>query len=539
MPISSIIEQPATDDLKAAYRPIVLKVRASRTDAAAQPPVVYCDIYVNDVYYKSQEKTQYAVLGSTNSDWQFDIQDACQEILRSIIAANGGSTIVTASDSFATIYCKFRSSGFDVDGFITPEDTAPIQGTGSNSPVAGTGTQSNSFYIVNAVLQHENNQDLATHLDAYKRGTWDSAAHPLTHRNESYQVCVGNSDYFPIVYTGSAALSCIKVNYTLNDGTTGVVNDCGSVYPDCPVVSGISIGSENNGDGTQTFTFTWGTPSPLLTGIVIQYRIDGSSDPFTNVSGSTASGRTLTLPLGLYEFKFQMNGACNAATSSTSTGQGIEASTCVPVAIVGSPSLPDGHSGVGYGYSFSVSGDSPFSLSAIVNPAWMTIAVTGSSVGFTGTPDISDEGTAIPVSFTIDNACGSVDFADTIDVTSLARTLTFFAALSHSTFSQVGATLNAAIDVPIGLVHVFAEGYNGADCDTSAIAGAQVHDLTIGAGSTTNSGSVFPTGDWTTANSFSMYNCEMSINGIYYGFVNPGDVITMGSYTVTIIFDGC
>ncbi len=89
MPISSIILQPAANDLKAAYRPVTLTVSATATGGGT-PPVVYCDIYVNGTYYKSLEKTQYTVSGQ----WKFDIQDACQEVLESNIAANGGTNSV-------------------------------------------------------------------------------------------------------------------------------------------------------------------------------------------------------------------------------------------------------------------------------------------------------------------------------------------------------------------------------------------------------------------------------------------------------------
>lgn len=538
MPITSIISQPSVNDLKAAYRPIVFVVRATRTDANARPPVVYCDIYVNGVYYKSQEKTQYKTLNLSNSDWQFDIQDACQEVLASYLAApNGGSAIVSASPLMALVSCKFRSSGFDADGFITPEDTAPVQGTGSAIPVAGTGTSSNDFYVINATIQHDQNQIFTDHLNAYKTGTWGADTYPLTHRPAGYKLCENDSDYFPIVDLSGNPVSCVVINYTLKDGTTGSLNDC-SVFPTCPIVSGISISPVDNGNGTQTFTFTWGTPDPLLTAIVIQYRDDGSSDPFTSVSGSTASGRTITLPLGLYEFKFQMNGACNTNTSSTFTGEGISAPACVPVSIVGTPVLPDGFSGVDYSYSFNVAGDAPYSVTDYVGPAWLTPSVAGNIISLTGTPEISDEGTGISVAFTIENACGSVPFSDTIDITSLARTLSFSAVMGVPSYSQIIGALNAPVDVDFDIVNMLADGYDAIDCSGSASASVQAHDLTIIAGGLSQSGSVFPTGNWALVNSFTITSVTLRIAGSLYS-VFPGDVLTIGSYSVTIIWDGC
>lgn len=532
MPITSIISQPAANSLNAAYRPIVFVVGATRTDGDPRPPVVYCDIYINSTYYKSLEKTQ-----PFESGWQFDIQDACQEILKTFIAPNGEDSIASATSLFATISVKFRSSGYDVDGFITAEDTAPIQGTGSTSPTPGTGTASNSFYVVNATLQHDQNQDLEAHLNSYKQGTWDASAYPLTHRGTApggttYKVCQGDSDYFPIVYIGDAGLSCIILNYTLQDGTTGGVNDCG-LFPSCPIVSGIGISPHDNGNGTQTFTFTWGTPDPLLTSIVIQYRTDGSSGAFTNVSGSTASGRTLTLSLGLYEFKFQMDGSCNATTSSTFSGEGIEAPTCVPITITGSSSLPEAHSGVLYSTGISTAGDVPTSVTDFVGPAWMTPSIFGTEVVLSGTPDISDEGTGIPVSFTVHNACGSDDFSGSIDVTSLARTLTFSANKQFALPQDIYISLNQPVDTNF-VVRSYADGFASGDCSASATSATQLSDKNFPAGDFSLNGADIVTGDWTIANSFSMYNAFVDEIPVF-----PGDVIFIGSFSVTIVFDGC
>lgn len=89
---------------------------------------------------------------------------------------------------------------------------------------------------------------------------------------------------------------------------------------------------------------------------------------------------------------------------------------CIAVAIVGTPVLPDGSIDTPYTYSFDVTGTAPFNLSAIVKPSWMTIAVNGTTIEFSGTPDV--DGTSIPVSFTINNCSGdTANFSDTIDVT--------------------------------------------------------------------------------------------------------------------------
>lgn len=220
MPIISIISQPATNSLNAAYRPVVFQVRASNTDNTAVPPVVYCDIYFNGTFYKTIDKTQYKILNTTDSDWQFDIQDACQEIFNKIIGLYGGSSIIKIDELLMQGYCKFRSSGYNAGGFITAENSAPVQGTGTVSPTSGTGTQSRTFYILNTALQHQNNQDLSTHLASYKNGTWQNIAFPLTHRLNSYNLGIVSNDYFPFVYIGSKALKCIKIFYRNKNQTS-------------------------------------------------------------------------------------------------------------------------------------------------------------------------------------------------------------------------------------------------------------------------------------------------------------------------------
>lgn len=407
MPISSIISQPAADSLNAAYRPIVFRVSATATSGGT-PPVVYCDIYVNDIYYKSQQKTQSGAGG-----WQFDIQDACQEVLKSFIAGNGGTNIIPANTVFTTVFCKFRSSGFDADGFITPEDTPPVQGTGSTAPTAGTGTSSNTFYVVNSTLQHDQNQDLASHLAAYKTGSWDASTWPLTHRIAGYRLSENDSDYFPIVCLG-ADPTCITVNYTLNDGTTGSANDCG-VTTACPMVTGIDVEVSDNGDGTQTISAFWDSPDPILTTINMQYRITGVGSYTSHIVLAAAGTTSVTVPLGTYDVRLQASGACNSSLSSVHV-VGVDPPECEPVDVTDlSPILDDAHVGSSYIYILPVSGTTPITKSAVTKPAWMTIS-EGPSTTLTGIPSSGDVGTNIPVIFTLTNACGSITINTTINV---------------------------------------------------------------------------------------------------------------------------
>jgi len=247
MAIISISQQPLFDAINAAYRPIILKTIATRTDGQPVPPVVYCDIYIGGIYYKSLSKTQYSAVSVGDSEWTFDIADALQEVLSYSIPLYGESLIKLLPNNFRQVYVKFRSSGFDVAGFIVPEGTAPVQGTGSNPPVAGTGTQSNTFYAINATLQHLESQDLATHLNSMKTLTWSGNAYPLTHRpSTKYKVCVGDNDYKAIVYLGADGLGGISIDYTTNAGVSGIT-DYTYPAPELPAISGKGIYNIPNG----------------------------------------------------------------------------------------------------------------------------------------------------------------------------------------------------------------------------------------------------------------------------------------------------
>ncbi len=88
---------------------------------------------------------------------------------------------------------------------------------------------------------------------------------------------------------------------------------------------------------------------------------------------------------------------------------------CVPVGIIGPGLLPDGILDAPYAFTIALSGTLPFTLSSIVAPSWLTIAVDGSDIIFSGTPDVED--LAIDVSFTVENCTSdTVDFSDAIDV---------------------------------------------------------------------------------------------------------------------------
>lgn len=411
MPIISIITQPASNDLKAAYRPVVLRVSATRTDGNATPPLVYCDIYVNGIFYKSMPRTQYALLNPSDSEWQFDIQDACQEILSQMIASNGGSSIVQAPTLIASVYCKFRSSGYDVNGFLTSEGTAPIQGTGTTAPTAGTGTQSNTFFVAMSALQHEQNQDLPSHLNYFKNGTWASNVYPLTHRPNEYKVCAGDSDYFPIVNLGSSDPLCLKLYYKYNsaDGYSSA-SMCGEVPCTGVSIPAFAFSDAISGTAYSKSITIVGT-TPLTLSIIAKpawMSIDLTGNTLT-FSGTPGGGDIASaVPVN-----FSITNACGSDAAYKSINV---VSSCTAVAIVGTPDLPNAYTGIAYEYDITLSGTAPFSVGSFSGPAWMSASITDNILKLTGTPATGDVGTAISVAVTITNACGSVDFSDTLNV---------------------------------------------------------------------------------------------------------------------------
>ena len=212
----TIIQQPGgTSGLRimAAYRPIVFDV-----EFMEKPPVTYCDIYFGGIYYKTLSKTT----PENSNIYRFDISDACQEYLSSELAPINSNSLNIPSKYFVECFCRFRTSKYDSNGFISQEKIIPVQGTSSNAPVEGGGKQSLTFYVLNAVLQHENNQNFQKHLKSIPHLEITETPEskntlPLTHRPIEYKICVNDSDFYPIVtcYTPKK----INLQVKLKDGT--------------------------------------------------------------------------------------------------------------------------------------------------------------------------------------------------------------------------------------------------------------------------------------------------------------------------------
>lgn len=421
MPIVSIISQPADGQLMAAYRPVVYRVAAKRTDGQPVPPVVYCDIYFDGTYYKSMSKTQYDKLNTTDSEFEFDISDSAQEFLRYQLPVNGGSVVLEASNVFKQCACKFRSSGFDSDGFLTVEDTAPVQGTGSQPPVAGTGTASDTCTIINASLQHEDNQDLATHLDDFKTNlNWQESALPLTHRPATYKVCPGDSDYFPYIDTESREPKCIRLNYRLK-GQSGFT----TVQWCKPCVSVALVGTVTLPNAYVGLPYNY---SFDVTGEAPLSVINQGYPTWMNVAITSTSPTNHTLHLtgtppegsdeeGVFVgFDIENCGGGSNIPIDEHINIFPPGSCMAPSISLGLP-LPNAVVGELYSQLISLNGTGPFSLSSIVKPAWATVAIVGTSAQISGTP--STPATGVAFSFIVGHECSleTVSVSQSIDVT--------------------------------------------------------------------------------------------------------------------------
>lgn len=221
MAITAITYQPQINSLNAAYRPIVFKIKAKTSNATQDeyiPPVVYCDIYVDDKYYKTSTRTMFVNNDGIAPEYEFDIQEALQEVMGYNLPTINGSEIIQFNNTIKKVYVKFRNAYLDNNGFIVSEQKEPVQETSLTPPHSGEGEQSNIFYVLNSTIQHEEKQDLAQLLNSYKTDNWSATSYPITKRPERIYLESKDSSYFPILSDQDIYSLCVEVTY--KDGIT-------------------------------------------------------------------------------------------------------------------------------------------------------------------------------------------------------------------------------------------------------------------------------------------------------------------------------
>jgi len=97
--------------------------------------------------------------------------------------------------------------------------------------------------------------------------------------------------------------------------------------------------------------------------------------------------------------------------------------------------MPDGKTFVNYYYSFAVSGTGPFTLSDITKPAWMTIAISGNVITFSGMPRGGDDVDS-EVILTVNNACGNATFDANLHIATNTDVATINYSYSTSVFGN-------------------------------------------------------------------------------------------------------
>lgn len=309
MPITAVTYQPNENSINAAYTPIIYRCKATIPSATSQNyvcPVVYCDIYIGGIYYKSLSRSQYIKNDGSAPEYEFDIQDAIQELMDYNLPRLGGNVIEEFTNTIKTVFVKFRNAFIDANGFSISEQVAPIQGTSSSAPSEGGGIKSKQIYVLNSVIQHEEKQNLEELLESYKTGTWANA-YPITKRPKLFKLCKQDSSHFPIITSVRPQEICIKAK--LKSGV--IVDLCEEIIIDCPQVYNITYSVVDNGDGTQTFTFNWDLPVDMsgITGLNI-YSSEDPSNGWYFENGSFTPPRTMTLYLGKYDFRFGLVGSC-------------------------------------------------------------------------------------------------------------------------------------------------------------------------------------------------------------------------------------
>ena len=187
---------------------------------------------------------------------------------------------------------------------------------------------------------------------------------------------------------------------------------------------------------------------------------------------------------------------------------------CFPVAIQSGFTLPDAIAGFSYNASFFISGTIPASISALVKPAWMTVTLTATMVTFSGTPAISDSGNNA-VNFTLTNACGTVNFSQSLNVSVLTAQFEAATYVSINRFTKVEiANLSGTPGVVVTIILDTLVNTNGGILKVNGVVATQGNTYNV-----------------TLAVSGGILNTEIDV------IANPGTEI-MGHFTITAVSAG-
>lgn len=316
MPITSVTYQPNTGSINAVYRPVIFRCTATIPNATAQNyicPVVFCDVYVDGIYYKTLSRSQYISNLNNNPEYEFDIQDAIQELMSYNLPEMDGTTIQKFSNTIKKVFVKFRNTYYDQNGFSKSEQIAPVQGTSSVAPITGAGVISNEIYILNSAIQHEEKQDLDQLLQSYTTGTWSNAL-PLTKRPQEFKLCRKDSSHFPIISEIKPKILCVKAKMKTGE----IVDLCTEIFEECPKLENIQYTiSQDVENNIQIIIFSWVNPTNMPQmpyEIKIYKRLHGTNDPWSTITitvfPNPVNSHQVILPIAYYDFVFEILGSC-------------------------------------------------------------------------------------------------------------------------------------------------------------------------------------------------------------------------------------
>ena len=373
------------------------------------PPIVYCDVYINNVFYKTFSKNSPAnvpVFGSINPLFRFDIQDSIQEALGKELPPYHLTKVFTSTLPVASVKVKFRSTSVDAAGLLVIDGPVPLQGTKFHPATTGGGAESNTFYTLNATIQHEANQVVKSHLNNFKTGLWNNDVYPLTHRVSRQSFRIKDGAYFPVLNLSNNEVKCVRINYRRKGEIAfQSVTQCfnGSSPSVC---TAISVSLYNFPDAVAGQPYSYSIPLSGTTPItIISQSIPGWMSAAITGNDLIFSGTPALADVTLSaSISVVISNACSQLTISDNIEVLDTAPACIPVAFSGSSVLPEGTVGDIYSHSITLSGTAPFALTIGMKPSWMTIAVSGSNVTFTGTPDTAG---TFDVSFDVSNCGGS------------------------------------------------------------------------------------------------------------------------------------
>ncbi|MDF2381326.1 hypothetical protein JMG10_07610 [Nostoc ellipsosporum NOK] len=255
----------------------------------------------------------------------------------------------------------------------------------------------------------------------YTEAVHDKIAVALAHdevkiTSETYTGGISKSGEYEIAWDGEieictapGAFKALATPYAIRNDSCG---DCNPVIVPglCAKITGI-LGETIEEDPDWSLEITGLEFEEDITvdhTVEILYREYGSGSPFVSagVLTITPAGVVSPNPLEIGGISGSWNRMEVRAVNDCDSGvftkvfRNPALPDCDPVDIAEPVELPDAIIGQPYEFSFDLEGSEPFTIENVIKPTWMTIAITGNTVSFSGTPTEELEAN---ISFTIYN----------------------------------------------------------------------------------------------------------------------------------------